>query len=251
MWHPLWPDRPLARRPDHVGHERRAPADVDLRRARGAARRHRSAVRARAGDRRTRICGLRTGERSGGSSRTSRRRAARAELDPDVLTIGFARRFATYKRSSLLFTRPDRLAALLARSGAADPGARRREGAPGGRGGQGRDPAGPRLHAHAGGGGARRVPRGLRDDARAAARAGRRRLAQHAAPAVRGVGDVGDEGRAERRAQLLDPRRVVGRGRTRRRTGSRSARATRSGCWTTRSRTRSTPTRSSPCSRRT
>jgi starch phosphorylase len=36
------------------------------------------------------------------------------ELDPDVLTIGLARRFATYKRSSLLFTRPDRLAALLA-----------------------------------------------------------------------------------------------------------------------------------------
>ncbi|HJQ74073.1 MAG TPA: alpha-glucan family phosphorylase [Gaiellaceae bacterium] len=36
------------------------------------------------------------------------------ELDPDVLTIGFARRFATYKRASLLFSRPDRLAALLA-----------------------------------------------------------------------------------------------------------------------------------------
>jgi starch phosphorylase len=36
------------------------------------------------------------------------------ELDPDVLTICLARRFATYKRSSLLFTRPDRLAALLA-----------------------------------------------------------------------------------------------------------------------------------------
>jgi glycogen phosphorylase len=36
------------------------------------------------------------------------------ELDPDLLTIGFARRFATYKRASLLFSRPDRLAALLA-----------------------------------------------------------------------------------------------------------------------------------------
>ncbi len=35
-------------------------------------------------------------------------------LDPDVLTIGFARRFATYKRASLLFSRPERLAALLA-----------------------------------------------------------------------------------------------------------------------------------------
>jgi starch phosphorylase len=38
------------------------------------------------------------------------------ELDPDVLTIGFARRFATYKRASLLFSRPERLALLLADS---------------------------------------------------------------------------------------------------------------------------------------
>jgi starch phosphorylase len=38
------------------------------------------------------------------------------ELDPDVLTIGFARRFATYKRASLLFSRPERLAQLLADS---------------------------------------------------------------------------------------------------------------------------------------
>ena len=35
------------------------------------------------------------------------------ELDPDALTIGFARRFATYKRAGLLFSRPARLAALL------------------------------------------------------------------------------------------------------------------------------------------
>jgi starch phosphorylase len=35
------------------------------------------------------------------------------ELDPDVLTIGFARRFATYKRAGLLFSRPERLARLL------------------------------------------------------------------------------------------------------------------------------------------
>jgi starch phosphorylase len=36
------------------------------------------------------------------------------ELSPDVLTIGFARRFATYKRASLLFSRPELLAKLLA-----------------------------------------------------------------------------------------------------------------------------------------
>lgn len=34
-------------------------------------------------------------------------------LDPDVLTIGFARRFAGYKRAYLLFQQPERLRALL------------------------------------------------------------------------------------------------------------------------------------------
>jgi glycogen phosphorylase len=42
------------------------------------------------------------------------RRGLRASFDEDALTIGFARRFATYKRADLLFSRPDRLAALLA-----------------------------------------------------------------------------------------------------------------------------------------
>ncbi len=35
------------------------------------------------------------------------------QLDPDVLTIGFARRFATYKRANLLFRDIDRLARLV------------------------------------------------------------------------------------------------------------------------------------------
>jgi starch phosphorylase len=34
-------------------------------------------------------------------------------LDPDILTIGFARRFATYKRAGLLFSDIDRLARML------------------------------------------------------------------------------------------------------------------------------------------
>lgn len=34
-------------------------------------------------------------------------------LDPEALTIGFARRFATYKRGTLLFTDPERLVRLL------------------------------------------------------------------------------------------------------------------------------------------
>ena len=40
-------------------------------------------------------------------------RRARDALDPDVLTIGFARRFATYKRAGLLFSDIDRLARML------------------------------------------------------------------------------------------------------------------------------------------
>jgi glycogen phosphorylase len=35
------------------------------------------------------------------------------DLDPDVLTIGFARRFATYKRAGLLLGQPERLSRLL------------------------------------------------------------------------------------------------------------------------------------------
>ena len=43
--------------------------------------------------------------------------AADEVLDPDALTIGFARRFATYKRGDLIFRDPARLAALLGATG--------------------------------------------------------------------------------------------------------------------------------------
>ena len=39
------------------------------------------------------------------------------ELDPDVLTLGFARRVATYKRASLLFHDPERLAQIAEKIG--------------------------------------------------------------------------------------------------------------------------------------
>ena len=38
-------------------------------------------------------------------------------LDPSVLTLGFARRVATYKRASLMFTDPERLASIAAKAG--------------------------------------------------------------------------------------------------------------------------------------
>ena len=40
-------------------------------------------------------------------------RAVRGLLDPEALTIGFARRFATYKRAALLFSDQERLARIL------------------------------------------------------------------------------------------------------------------------------------------
>ncbi|MFL6529946.1 MAG: alpha-glucan family phosphorylase [Chthoniobacterales bacterium] len=40
-------------------------------------------------------------------------RASSSILDPEILTIGFARRFATYKRGALLFSDKERLARLL------------------------------------------------------------------------------------------------------------------------------------------
>ena len=42
--------------------------------------------------------------------------AASEVLDPEALTIGFARRFAPYKRATLLFRNLDRLRAMIASS---------------------------------------------------------------------------------------------------------------------------------------
>ena len=119
----------------------------------------------------------------------------------DALTIGFARRFATYKRATLLLRDPDRLARILTNprrpvqlifAGKAHP----------------RDDAGKelirrscslarrtRLPA------ADRVPGGLRHGGRALPGAGRRRLAEHAAAAPRGQRHQRHEGGRQRRAQ--------------------------------------------------
>ena len=91
-----------------------------------------------------------------------------------------------------------------------------------------------------------RVPRGLRHRRRPHAVPGRRRVAEQPAAAAGGVRHVGHEGGAQRRAQLLDPRRLVGRAvRRRERLGDLVGRArstTSSGA------TRSRRTRCSSCS---
>jgi starch phosphorylase len=48
-----------------------------------------------------------------GLVRFVRSRLGEGVLNPDTLTIGFARRFATYKRATLLLSQPDRLMAIL------------------------------------------------------------------------------------------------------------------------------------------
>jgi starch phosphorylase len=122
MWRGLWPERPADRVP--IGHVTNGvhpltwlhpalrellvahgarPGDVDdprLERVREASdadlwRVHRAGVRDLLDTARARGAG------------------AAAGLDPDALTIGFSRRFATYKRPGLLFSRPERLLALV------------------------------------------------------------------------------------------------------------------------------------------
>jgi starch phosphorylase len=53
--------------------------------------------------------------RNGASAREMRQ--VERLLDPEVLTIGFGRRFATYKRATLIFRDPDRLARILNQPG--------------------------------------------------------------------------------------------------------------------------------------
>ena len=153
-----------------------------------------------------------------------RRQGAREEeiaeagraLDPKALTIGFARRFATYKRATLLFREPKRLEYLLHQigrpvqilfAGKAHP----------------RDEAGKEYLRAVSVAAARPefrgrvvLPVGLRHGSGPAARRGLRRLAEYARAAARGVRNLGHEGRDERRSQPLGPRRMVGRGAARR-----------------------------------
>jgi glycogen phosphorylase len=76
-----------------------------------------------------------------GCSRSARERLQRGRahrgrppdgrgLDPDALTLGFARRFATYKRGTLMLHDVDRLGAILGRRRPAGPAPGRREGPP-------------------------------------------------------------------------------------------------------------------------
>jgi len=56
-------------------------------------------------------------KRSPGNASQARVIASSLQLDPNVLTIGFARRFTTYKRSNLILRDPERLLELINKPG--------------------------------------------------------------------------------------------------------------------------------------
>ena len=138
---------------------------------------------------------------SGAARSATRSSCADEVLDPHALTIGFARRFATYKRAALLFSDLDAREEAPRRRRAPGAARLRGQGAPAGQGRQGAHsldhPRQPRRRAPR----ARRLHRGLRHAHRARAGQRRRRVAQHAAPPARGERHERDEGGRQRRAQ--------------------------------------------------
>ena len=144
MWGSMWPDVAGAGPSGGGDHQRRARADVDRRRARGAVRqvprRRLAGAPRRSGDvgrgarrfpdqelwavRQSLKRYLFTFIRERARQRWTEEHvgiprvvAAGTLLDPDALTIGFARRFAGYKRPELVFRDPERLARILAATG--------------------------------------------------------------------------------------------------------------------------------------
>ncbi len=123
---------------------------------------------------------------SGRGAATTRSTLADEVLDPRALTIGFARRFATYKRASAAVQRSGAREEAPGRHATAGAARLRRQGAPAGQGRQGADPRDRPRQPRRGLPRARRLRRGLRHAHRARAGLRRRRVAQHAAPPARG-----------------------------------------------------------------
>ena len=107
--------------------------------------------------------------------------------------------------------RPDAPQGAAAPPRAADPAGHRRQVAPRRRRRQEADPGDGELRRRPRGPAPDRVPAQLRHRDGAAALPRLRRVAQQPAAPLRGVRHVGHEGRAERRAEPVDPRRLVGR----------------------------------------
>ena len=232
MFHGLWPGFDTTEVPITLGHQRRARPDLDV-----AGRWSRSPTAHGGGDaecagrrralgrvaqgRRRELWGVRaicasgwwTSTPAAGCGRPGRSAGlSEAELgwigsafDPDVLTIGFARRVPSYKRLTLMLRDPERLRALLLDperpvqiviAGKSPPGRRRRQAAH-----RSRWCGSPTTPA------VRHRIAFLPDYDIGMARSccGLRRLAEQPAAPARGLWDVRDEGCAERRAEPVDP----------------------------------------------
>ena len=112
MWKPLWPDKnvddvPIGSVTNGV-HARTWLA--------GELAAHSAATGRAHGSSQTKSCGASTRSLKRDLLALAESRGNPLTSGADALTIGFARRFATYKRAGLLFSDPDRLARLLADS---------------------------------------------------------------------------------------------------------------------------------------
>ena len=169
MWQDVWPGVPVDEVPiahvtngvhpqSWISDDMRSLYDRYLGPAlgRGAGRHARLGAR-RADPRRGAVADARAAARAAGGLRPpapARRSSPRAGpgkaeiaqaeevLDPEALTIGFARRFATYKRGTLLLRDPGAARADPQRARPAGADHLRRQGAPARRAGQGADPPG-------------------------------------------------------------------------------------------------------------
>jgi glycogen phosphorylase len=113
MWAPLWPALPVEDIPiDHVTNGVHAPSWIapPLRELLAAAGVDPGAAPGE--ERWERVRALDAGALWDAHQAQKRLLTERFGLDPTLLTIGFARRFATYKRAGLLFTDPERLRRL-------------------------------------------------------------------------------------------------------------------------------------------
>ena len=145
-------------------------------------------------------------------------------FDPGVLTIGFARRFAQYKRGTLLLSDVERLKRLLlsgdrpiqiviaGKAHPLDDGGKEMIRSP--RAFRRRPRGAPPLRVH----------RGLRHGGRPRPVPGLRRVAQQPAPSARGVRDERHEGRAERCRSTARSSMAGGTSATTARTDGRSER---------------------------
>ena len=147
-----------------------------------------------------------------------RRQASAAEvrrasevLDPNAFTIGFARRFATYKRATLLFRDVGAPQAHPAGQGDAGPGRHSRQSASQGPAGQKLHPRGRPVLARPRFVEARRFRRRLRYEGRPRDDPGRRSLAQQSAARRRGLRHQRNEGRQQWRPQPEHSRWLVRR----------------------------------------